>query len=149
MQGSQRQARRLGLLLLDIVDYLGHVVLVLAEFGGVLDQLLFLFLGFLERDALFLFFLNLLRFLGLEIGIDVLGADRLQLAFYRRGRPRPAGLQEGFGGKWRAALRADDRVAHQIVIARAAARADALGAPFGFGHDGSLRNRRCFYGYRV
>src|SRR3954451_7208834 len=90
---------RSGLLLLDIVDDLGHVVLVLAEFGGVLDQLLFLFLGFLEWDALFLFFLDLLGFLGLEIGIDVLGADRLQLAFYRRGRPRPAGLYEGFGGK--------------------------------------------------
>ena len=31
------EARRLRLLFLDVVDDLGHVVLVLAEFGSVLD----------------------------------------------------------------------------------------------------------------
>src|SRR3954451_11086211 len=144
-QVSPRQPSRLGLLLLDIVDHLSHVVLVLAEFGGVLDQLLLLFLGLFDRDALFLLFLDRLGLLGLQIGIDVPGADRLQLFLDRRDRARAARLQKRLGIEGRAAFRADDRVARKIVIARAAARADALGAPFGFCHAGSLSNSSLFY----
>ena len=48
------------LLLLDVLDHLGHVVLVLAEFGGVLEEFLVLLLGFFERDRL-LFLLRRLR----------------------------------------------------------------------------------------
>src|ERR1700724_1657281 len=73
------------LLLLDIVDDLGHVVLVLAEFGSVFDQFLFFLFGLLERHRPFLLFLVLdgLDLLGLQIGIDLLGADRLQLLLDR------------------------------------------------------------------
>src|SRR5712671_8205276 len=67
------QPRRSGFLLLDIVDDFGHVVLVLAELGGVLDQLL-LFLVLLERHALFFLFLSRLDLLGFAIGVDLLGA---------------------------------------------------------------------------
>src|SRR4051812_24434341 len=121
-----------GLLVLDIVDDFGHVVLVLAKLGGVLDQLLVLLLGLLKRHILFLL-LGCLDIIGFEIGIDVVGADRLEFFLDRRGRPRPACLQKGLGIEWRAAFRADHGLAHQVVIARTAARADALRAPFGFG----------------
>src|SRR5260370_20027250 len=72
---------RSALLLLDIVDDLGHVVLVLAELGGVFDQLLLFLFGLLEWHRSLLLFLVLggLDFLGLQIGIDLLGGDRRQL----------------------------------------------------------------------
>src|SRR5204863_4678690 len=82
----------------------------------------------------------------LEIGIDILGADRRQLLLHGRNRTRPPRLEERLGIERRSAFRADDRVAHQIIIARTAARADALGAPFGFGHGGSLLDE---FGSRV
>src|SRR5579863_9594088 len=120
-----------GFLLLDIVDDLGHVVLVLAEFGGVLDQFLVLLflLGLLERYGfLFLLTLDHLDILGVEIGIEFAGGDRRQRLLDRRRRPRAPRLQKRLGVERRRAFRADHRVVQQIVIAGAAARADALGA---------------------
>src|SRR5579863_4794118 len=133
---SSGPRRGSGLFLFDVVDDLGHVILVLAEFGGILDQLLLLLLGLFERDGLRLRLLVLDRFhlLDFDIGIDLLAADRFEFLGDRRRRPRPARPQQRLGIERRAAFRADRRVAQQIVVARAAARADTLGAPFGFGH---------------
>ena len=64
---------RSGFFLLDIVDDLGHVVFILAELGGVLNQLLVLLLGVFEDDAGFLLLVDRLDLLGLVIGIGVLG----------------------------------------------------------------------------
>ena len=61
-----------GFFLLDIVDDLGHVVFILAELGGILDQLLVLLLGVFEDDAGFLLLVDRLDLLGLEIGVGVL-----------------------------------------------------------------------------
>src|SRR5580700_1784319 len=137
-RAAHGNCRRSGLLLFDIVNDLGHVVLVLAELGSVLDQFFLLFLGLFERNALFLLFLGCFGLLDLDIGIDVLGSHRLQLSLDRCRRARPTGLDECLGIERRAAFRADHRIPHHIVIARAAARADALAAPFGFRHCGSL-----------
>src|SRR5437763_4684455 len=104
-----------GFLLLDIVDDFGHVVLVLAEFGGVLDQLLFLLLALLERHCLFLVLRRFDILLGLGIGFDLLGTDRLQLLLDRRRRPRPPRLQQSFGIERRRTFWADDRLAQQVV----------------------------------
>src|SRR5207248_2043097 len=115
---------------------LGHVVLVLTELGGVLDQfLVLLLLALFQRDGLPLLVLDRLDLLlGFDIGIDRLAADRFQRLLDRRRRPGPARPQESLRIERRAAFRADNRLAQQIVVARAAAWADALGAPFGFGH---------------
>jgi hypothetical protein len=48
-KGRAHPRPRSALVLLDILDDLGHVVLVFAEFGGILKQLLVLFLAFFER----------------------------------------------------------------------------------------------------
>ena len=75
-------------------DDLGHVVLVLAEFGGVLDQLfVFLVFGLLQRHRGLVLVLLFDRFalFAFEIGVfDLIGADRRQLLLDRRRRPRPA-----------------------------------------------------------
>src|SRR5271170_6630447 len=63
-------ARSLRLLFLDIVDDLGHVVLVLAEFGSILDQLfLFLLVALGERHGFLLVF-DGLDILDVGIGVD-------------------------------------------------------------------------------
>ncbi len=56
------------LLVLDVLDDLGHVVLVLAELGGVLDELLLFLLG-LAFDGCFLA-LGGFGLLGLGLGLD-------------------------------------------------------------------------------
>src|SRR5436305_14320679 len=84
---QQGKNRALRLLVLDVVDDLGHVVFVLAEFGGVFNDLLVLFLGFGERryrGFLFLLVLDRLGLLRFEIGIDVLCTDRFEFALDRR-----------------------------------------------------------------
>src|SRR4051812_156610 len=77
-----------GLLVLDVVDDLGHVVLIFAEFGGILDDLLLFLLGFGQRHGLvfLLLVLDRFRFLGRDIGVDVFRRHRLDLALDRRGR---------------------------------------------------------------
>jgi len=62
-----------------------------------------------------------------------LGADRRQLLFHRCRGTRPAGFEKRLRIKRRGAFRADYRVAQQVIVPGAAARADALRAPFGFG----------------
>ena len=52
------------LLLLDVLDHLGHVVLILAELGGILKKFLVFLFGFFERHR-FLFLLHDLGLLGL------------------------------------------------------------------------------------
>src|SRR6202790_3445988 len=74
---------RSGFFLLDIVDDLGHVILILAEFGGVLDQLFFFLLGFFDRDAGLVLFLDRLDLLGLGIALDAARADRLAFLLHR------------------------------------------------------------------
>src|SRR5215469_11826400 len=124
------------LLLFDVLDDLGHVVLVFAEIGSVLEKLLVLLLGFFERDGLLFFFLiRDIGLLGLEIGVEfLLNLDRLDLSLDRRCRPRAARLQKRLRVIGSAAFRANHWIAEQVVISRAAARANPLGAPFGFSH---------------
>ena len=57
------------LLLFDILDDLGHVVLVLAEIGGIFEELLVLLFGFFQRNGLLLLFFRDIGLLGLDIGI--------------------------------------------------------------------------------
>src|SRR6516165_7192789 len=124
-------------LLLDVLDDLGHVVLVLAQFGGILEELLVLLFSLFQRyRRLLLLFLLLdrFRFFGFEFGVELVGANRLQLLFNRRRRAGAARFQERLRVKRSAAFRADDRLAHQIVVAGTATRTNPLGAPFGFGH---------------
>src|SRR5215472_3832796 len=121
------------LLVLDIFDHLGHVVLILAELGGILKQFLVFFLGFFERNR-FLFLLDDVGLLGLEFGIELLASDRLELLLDRRNRARTARFQKRLGVIRRAAFRADHGFAQQIVVTGATARTNSLGAPFGFGH---------------
>ena len=122
------------LLLFDILDHLGHVVLVLAEIGGVFEEFLVLLFGFFQRDGLLLFFRDI-GLLGLDIGIELLlDLDRLDLSFDRCRRPRAARFQKRLGVVGSAAFRADHRLAQQIVVPGAAARANPLGTPFGFSH---------------
>src|SRR6516162_5861321 len=64
----------------------------------------------------------------------LLDLDRLDLSLDRCCRPRPARFQERLRVIGSAAFRANHRIAEQIVISRAAARANPLGAPFGFSH---------------
>src|SRR5713226_1527572 len=138
--GARRQAENRGpagcagsvLLFLDVLDHLGHVVLVLAEFRGVLEKLLVLLFGFLERHRLFL--VRRIGLLGFGVGIELVGADRLELLLDWRGGARATRFQKGLRVKGSAAFRADHRLAQQIVIARSATRTNPLGAPFGFGH---------------
>src|SRR5216683_2004367 len=122
---GRASAGRSALLVLDVLDDFRHVVLVLAELGGVFDELLLLFLllGGSHRLALF-DDLGLLDRLDLDLFCD----DRLDLLLRHRGNAGAAGLQEGFGIILRAAFRADDLAErlHQIVVARPAARADTL-----------------------
>src|SRR5438128_1999674 len=82
---------------------------LLPELGGVFDQFLLFLFGFLERNRSLLLFLVLggLDLLGLQIGIDLLGADRLQLLLDRRCRPRAARLEKRLRVERRRAFRAD------------------------------------------
>src|SRR6516165_12211242 len=121
------------LLLLDILDDLGHVVLILAELGGILEQFLVFLFGFFERNR-FLFLLDNVGLLGLQLGIELLGFNWLELLLDRRDRTSPTRFQKRFRVIGRAAFRADHGFAQQIVVAGAAARTNSLGAPFGFGH---------------
>src|ERR1700746_1904030 len=122
-------------LLLDVLDDLGHVVLVLAQLGGILEELLVLLFGFFQRHGLLLFLLlGGVRFFGFEFGVELVGANRLQLLFNRRRRAGAARFQERLRVKRSAAFRAEDRLAHQIVVTGTATRTNPLGAPFGFGH---------------
>ena len=69
--------------------------------------------------------------------LDVIRGDRLDLLLRDGGDAGAARLEERLGIELRTAFRADD-VAEplaEIVIARAATRADALGAPFRFGQS--------------
>src|SRR6516225_10697817 len=69
-------------LLLDVLDDLGHVVLVLAQFGGILEELLVLLFSLFQRYRLLLFLLlDRFRFFGFEFGVELVGANRLQLLF--------------------------------------------------------------------
>ena len=106
------------LLLLDVLDNLGHVVLVLL-FG------LFERHGFLFGD---------IGPVGFELGIELIGADGLEFLLDGRRGSRPARLQKGLGVEGSAAFRADHRLAHQIVVTGPATRTNPLGAPFGFRH---------------
>src|SRR5438309_9945881 len=83
--GAPRQAENRGsgacagsvLLFLDVLDHLGHVVLVLAEFGGVLEKLLVLLFRLFERHRLLL--VRRIGLFGFGVGIELVGADRLEL----------------------------------------------------------------------
>src|SRR6516164_10087920 len=122
---AEKQRRRrptaLVLLLLDVFDNLGHVVLVFAELGGIFEQLFILLFGFFDRHRL-LFVFGRIRLLRLGLGVELVGPDRLQLLLDRRGGARPARSQERLRIKGRAAFWADHRLAQQIVITRSATR---------------------------
>src|SRR5690242_3699687 len=99
---GKRKIRRaaLRLLLLDILDHLGHVVLVLAEFGCVLEQLLVLLFGLLERRGLLLlFFLGDFCFVRFELRIELVRADRRELLLDWSRRTRSTRFQKGLGIK--------------------------------------------------
>src|SRR5690242_2321593 len=74
-QGENRRRRRSPrlplFLVLDVLDDLGHVVLVFAELGGVLDHLFLFFLLALGRGIALR--RDFIAFLGL--GLDLLGRD--------------------------------------------------------------------------
>src|SRR6516225_8017621 len=99
------------ILLLDVLDHFGHIVLILAELGGILKE-----------------------FLGLELGIELLGSDGLDLLLDRRDGTGATRFQKCLRVIGRATFRADHRLAQQIVVTSPAARTNSLGAPFGFGH---------------
>src|SRR5271165_1660233 len=134
MNAAPRRAAASMLLLFDILDDLGHVVLVLAELGSIFEQLLVLLFGFFEGHRLLLFLLGGIRLLGFDLGLDLVGADRLELLLDRRRRAGAARPQECLGVKRRGAFRTDHRLAQQIIVARSATRTNPLGPPFGFGH---------------
>src|SRR5262249_56955341 len=71
------------LLVLDVLDHLGHVVLVLAELGGVLDQLLLLLLALAFGGGLALF--GGLGLLALDLDFGLFGHDRRDLLLGHRG----------------------------------------------------------------
>src|SRR5216683_1291080 len=121
------------LLLLDVLDYLGHVVLVLAELGCIFEQLFVLFFGLFERDGLF-FLLYDISLVGLKIGIELLGSDGPELLLDRRRGTCTARFQKRLRIIRRITFRTDHGLAQQIVVARPAGRTNPLGAPFGFGH---------------
>src|ERR1700758_422834 len=96
-------ARASVFLLLDVLDHLGHIVLVLTQFRGVLEELFVLLFGFFERDRLFILF-DGLGLLGFGFGVELVGTDRLQLLFDRRRWARAARLQKRFRVKRSAAF---------------------------------------------
>src|SRR6516225_8355740 len=120
------------ILLLDVLDHFGHIVLILAELGGILKEFLVLLLGFFERNRFFL--LHDVGLLGLELGIELLGSDGLDLLLDRRDGTGATRFQKCLRVIGRATFRADHRLAQQIVVTSPAARTNSLGAPFGFGH---------------
>ena len=67
------------LLFLDVLYNLGHVVLVLAKLGGILQEFLVLLFRFrfLERNRFLFFLLCGVSLLGLAIGVEFVGADEL------------------------------------------------------------------------
>src|SRR5215813_5618972 len=78
------------LLLLDVLDHLGHVIFILAEFRGILEKFFVFLFGFFERNS-FLFLLRDIGLVGLELGIELLPSNRLELLRNRRdgaGAPR-------------------------------------------------------------
>jgi hypothetical protein len=118
------------LVLVEVLDDFLDVLLVLAELGSILEDLLLL-VGFDDILGLRRLGLGLLG-----LGLDLLGGDRLDLLLRHGARPGAARLEEGLGIERRAAFRAGDlaeRLA-EIVVARAAARADPLHTPFGLRH---------------
>jgi len=121
------------LLLFDVLDHLGHIVLILAELGGILKEFLVLLFGFFERNRL-LFLLHDVGLLGLEFGIELLCSDGLELFLNRRDGTGTTRFQKRLRVIGRATFRADHGFAQQIVVAGSAARTNSLGAPFGFGH---------------
>src|SRR6516162_11824341 len=94
------------LLLLDILDDLGHVVLILTELGGILEQFLVFLFGFFERNR-FLFLLDDVGLLCLDLGIELLGFDRLDLLLDRRDRAGATRFEKCLRFIGRAAFRAD------------------------------------------
>src|SRR5215467_12709060 len=98
------------LLLLDVFDHLGHVVLVLAKLGSVLEEFFILLFGFFDRCA-FLFLLDDLRIFGFNFGVELIGTDRLELLLDRRGGARTSRSEEGLRVIWSAAFRANHRFA--------------------------------------
>src|SRR6516164_1391178 len=121
------------LLLLDILDHLGHIVLILAELGGILKEFLVLLFGFFERNRL-LFLIHDVGLLGLELGIELLCSNGLKLLLNRRDGTGTTRFQKRLRVIGRATFRADHGFAQQIVVPDSAARTNSLGAPFGFGH---------------
>src|SRR6185437_12455700 len=130
-------------ILVDVLDHLGHIVFVLAELGGIFEDF-FLFLLAFGLLGVFLLGLGLgiirqggigLRrlgnFFGAKIRLDLLIGHRLG---DRRGGARAPRLEQRLRIERRAAMRADDRVAPHVVIARAAIRAQPLHSPFRFSH---------------
>src|SRR5271166_613900 len=113
------------LLLLDVLDHLSHVVLILAELGSVLEQFLVLLFGVFKRNRFF-FLLHDVRVLVLELGIELLGGDRVDLLLNRRDRTRAAGFQKRLRIIGRATLRANNGFAQQIVVTGSAARTNSL-----------------------
>src|SRR3954463_13165622 len=140
---KSKKLPRLAFLVVDIVDDLGHVVLVLAELGRILDELLVLFLLALARLGLLA--LGRLGLLGLG-NLGLLDLGRLDFLLLGHGRPRAARLQDGFRIVDGAAFRAGDGVAVQIIERRATAVTDALCTPFGLHHILLLLCRRRRWG---
>src|SRR5215468_4621528 len=100
-----------GLVLVDLLDHLRHVAVVLAELGSVLDQVLLILLTALDHQV---------GVLDLGIGLDQVDlrlalARRLGLHLLRDDGAAAPRLQRRLRIMHRAAFRADDRIALQIV----------------------------------
>ena len=77
------------------------------------------------------------RGLGLELGLDLFLDHRRRTASGGAATRVRRVFSSASGSKGAAAFRTDDRIMLQIVVARAAIRADALGSPFRLGHGAS------------
>src|SRR6201982_2006002 len=110
------------LLVLDVLDPLGHIVFILAELRGILKEFFVLLFSFFERHRLLFLLLDDIGLLGLELGIELLCSDGLDLLLDRRDRTGTPRLQNRLRVIGRATFRADHGFAQQIVVTGPAAR---------------------------
>src|SRR5579875_2439672 len=143
-RGGKGLARSAIVLVIDVLDDLGHVVLVLAEFRCVFEHLFVLFLVFLlvlaARGLAAALAFTRLSGLALLSGLFVERRDIL-VRNRRRDRARLSRLDEELGIERRAAFRTCDRISAHVVIARAAIRTDPLGTPLRLRHGTSATMR--------
>src|SRR6185503_6564300 len=118
------------LVLVDVLDHFRNVVLVLAELGGILDDLFLLGFG-LDRLEL-LVRVRDDRLLGDRDHLH--GLSRGGSCRSRGGRAAPTRPEQRNRIEFLPAFGTQDRILLHVVEARAARCAGALGTPFGFSH---------------